>query len=96
MRKEDAVIGARVIAIIAVDGNERTLNETGTIIWNRPSARYDLCVEFDKEVAGHAGQHREFSGKEGHCWWGTFADFELEGIAEGIEIKLSFDDLLGE
>lgn len=95
MRKEDAVIGARVIAIIAVDGNEHTLNETGTIIWNRPFARYDLCVEFDEEVLlGHSGQHREFSGKEGHCWWGKFEDFELLSD-DSVEIKLSFDDLLG-
>lgn len=95
MRKEDAVIGARVVATVAVDGNGDTLNETGTIIWNRPFIKYDLCVEFDEDVSGHAGQHREFSGKGGHCWWGMFADFELEDVVEGVEIKLSFDELLG-
>lgn len=97
MRKEDAVIGARVIAITAVDGKEDTYNRTGTIIADSGNNGFDICVEFDDYIAGHDGyvSGKGSTGRDGHCWWGMLADFELENIAEGVEIKLSFDDLLG-
>lgn len=97
MRKEDAVIGARVIAVTAVDGKGDTYDKAGTIVANSGTSMFDICVEFDDYICGHDGStgHGPL-GRDGHCWWGMLADFELEGIAEGVEIKLSFDDLLGE
>ena len=99
MRKEDAVIGARVIAVAAVDGKDTTYNKAGTIIISGSrSALYDICVEFDDYIDGHNGyvSGKGPTGRDGHCWWGMFDDFELEGIEEDVEIKLSFDELLGE
>lgn len=97
MRKEDAVIGARVIAVTAVDGKDDTYNRAGTIIANSGTSMFDICVEFDDHICGHDGAIGNGPlGKDGHCWWGMLADFELEDIAEGVEIKLSFDELLGE
>lgn len=97
MHKEDAVIGARVIAITAVDGKEDTYNRAGKIVANSGNDAFDICVEFDDYIAGHDGyvMGKGASGRAGHCWWGMFEDFELEDIAEALEIKLSFDDLLG-
>ena len=98
MRKEDAVIGARVIAVTAVDGKDDTYNRAGTIIANSENNGFDICVEFDDYIAGHDGyvSGKGPTGRDGHCWWGQLEDFELEDIAEGVEIKLSFDELLGE
>lgn len=97
MRKEDAVIGARVIAVTAVDGKDETYNRAGTIIENSGTSMFDICVEFDDYIGGHDGSIGNGPlGKRGYCWWGMFDDFELEDIAEAVEIKLSFDDLLGE
>ena len=97
MRKEDAVIGARVIAVTAVDGKDDTYNRAGTIISNSGNSMLDICVEFDDYIYGHDGTTGSSGprGKDGHCWWGLLEDFELEDIAEGVEIKLSFDELLG-
>lgn len=97
MRKEDAVIGARVIAVTEVDGKNDTYNRAGTIIANSGNSEFDICVEFDDYIAGHNGyvSGKGPMGRDGHCWWGMLADFEVEGIAEGVEIKLSFDELLG-
>ena len=55
MRKEDAVIGARVIAVTAVDGKDDTYNRAGTIIANSGTSMFDICVEFDDYISGHDG-----------------------------------------
>ena len=97
MRKEDAVIGARVIAVTAVDGMSETLGKEGRI-FRTENDMYDICVEFDDYIDGlHDGGIGEdgFSGKWGHCWWGHLEEFELITAFEALEIKLSFDDLLG-
>lgn len=97
MRKEDAVIGVRVIAVTAVDGKDDTYNKAGTIIANSGANMFDICVEFDDYIYGHDGATGNGPlGKDGHCWWGQLEDFELEDIAEDVEIKLSFDELLGD
>lgn len=97
MRKEDAVIGVRVIAVTAVDGKEDTYNRAGTIVAHDGNGLFDICVEFDDHIAGHDGyvSGKGSAGRDGHCWWGMYADFELEDIEEDVEIKLSFDELLG-
>lgn len=97
MRKEDAVIGARVVAVAEVDGMSETLGKEGRIFRNTGNDAYDICVEFDDYIDGlHDGSAEDgFSGKWGHCWWGSLEDFELVTAFEALEIKLSFDELLG-
>lgn len=98
MRKEDAVIGARVVAVTEVDGMSETLGKEGRIIRTEGTDMYDICVEFDDYIDGlrNGGTGEDGpSGKWGHCWWGYLEDFELITAFEALEIKLSFDDLLG-
>lgn len=93
MRKEDAVIGARVVAVTEVDGMSETFGKEGTILSSSEADMYDICVEFDDYIDGlHDGAG---NGTWGHCWWGMLCDFELVSDEKNIEIKLSFDELLG-
>lgn len=68
-------VGDRVRCIVAVDGNERVLNATGTVKGLRD---YDALVEFDKAVNGHNGGYT-YKGvcKAFHGWYCKYKSLEL-------------------
>lgn len=68
-------IGDRVIAIGRVDGKDLT-GKIGTVIYtNSESSMHELCVEFDDSFLG--GHNGNGDGKDGHCRFGLFEEFEL-------------------
>lgn len=47
-------------------GRKNCVGEKGKIIYVSGGC---ICIEFEKDVGGHSGNHPEFKGKNGHCWW---------------------------
>lgn len=73
--KKKFKVGDRVRCIVAVDGNERVLNATGTVKGLRD---YDVLVEFDKDVNGHNGGYTHKGVcKASHGWYCKFKSLEL-------------------
>ena len=101
MTKEEAVVGARVVAIAEVD-DVYLGGMSGTIVWIAKKGRYDIVVEFDEQIpCGHSGSGIGGStlkgvGADGHCRAGSFSEFELEEHAQRVDLSFSFADLLGQ
>lgn len=69
-------VGDRVICTRTHDGNERAVNQLGTIVRH---LKYKVdgglfTVEFDEDIKGHDGEWWDGYGrcyqkfKQGHCW----------------------------
>lgn len=73
-------VRSRVRAICAVDMNELTYNQTGTII-DRSKVNNTFLVEFNIDVHGHDGNNSDSvynrQGKDGFCWWCSPEELEL-------------------
>ena len=90
MREEEAYIGARVVAVNAVDHHSGLIGLEGTIVrLGSPSGMFEVGVQFDQNIEGHECHG---AGKDGHCRYGNFGSFKL--IDDNpLDLDMSFDQM---